>query len=88
MINIYRLDVHNVSLMIKVTFCNLKDEIDYHYHTTSIEEGCVACCIFRPAFGCCALQLLVEIVIFSVFNGKKPKKARNLQQNFTKNMFF
>ena len=25
------------------------------------------CCIFRPAFGCCAFQTLVEIVIFSVF---------------------
>ena len=28
------------------------------------------------------------IVIFSVFCAKKPKKARNLQQNFAKNMFF
>ena len=27
----------------------------------------VLCCIFRPAFGCCALQTLVEIVIFSAF---------------------
>ena len=25
------------------------------------------CCIFQPAIGCCALQTLVEIVIFSVF---------------------
>ena len=33
-----------------------------------------ACCIFWPAFGCCALQTLDEIVIFSVFNGKKLKK--------------
>ena len=29
------------------------------------------CCIFRPAFGCCKLQTLVEIVIFSIFHGKK-----------------
>ena len=47
------------------------------------------CGIFWPAFGFCALQTLVEIVIFSDFNGKKQKKnARNLQQNFAKNMFF
>ena len=25
-------------------------------------EGRTNCCIFRPAFGCCALQTLVEIV--------------------------
>ena len=25
------------------------------------------CCIFRPAFGCCAPQTLVEIFIFSIF---------------------
>ena len=24
------------------------------------------CCIFGPAFGCCALQTLVKIVIFSL----------------------
>ena len=27
----------------------------------------VICCMFRPAFGCCALQTLVKIVIFSIF---------------------
>ena len=43
------------------------------------------CCIFWPAFGCCALQTLVEIVIFSIFSAKR---ARNLQQIFAKNMFF
>ena len=26
------------------------------------------CCIFQPAFGCCAPQTLVKIVIFSVFS--------------------
>ena len=46
------------------------------------------CCIFRPAFGCCALQTLVEIVIFSFFSAKKLKKAINFQQIFAKNMFF
>ena len=38
------------------------------------------CCIFRPAFECCARQTLVEIVIFSVFAAKSVKKASNLQQ--------
>ena len=38
------------------------------------------CCIFRPAFGCCALQTLVEIVFFSVFAAKNLKKTRILQQ--------
>ena len=46
------------------------------------------CCIFQPTFGGCALQTLVEIVIFRVFNSKKLKKARNLQQNFAKTHFF
>ena len=31
---------------------------------------------------------LVDIFNFSVFNGKKLKKARNLHQNFAKNTFF
>ena len=43
-------------------------------------------CIFRPAFGCCALQTLIETVIFSVFYAKKLKKARNLQQIFAKKL--
>ena len=33
------------------------------------------CCIFRPAFGCCAPQMLVEIVIFSIFCADKLKNA-------------
>ena len=41
------------------------------------------CCIFRPAFGCCALQTLVKIVIFSIFCAKKAR-----QQIFAKNTFF
>ena len=48
----------------------------------------VECCIFRPAFGCCAVQSLVKRIIFSIFSAKKLKKARNLQQIFAKNMFF
>ena len=38
--------------------------------------GIDQCCIFRPALGCCALQTLVKIVIFSVFCAKKPKKQK------------
>ena len=45
----------------------------------------INCCIFWPAFGCCALRTLVEIVIFSAFAAKNLKKARNLQQIFAKN---
>ena len=26
-----------------------------------------ACCIFRPAFGCCAIQMLVELCNFNIF---------------------
>ena len=37
------------------------------------------CCIFRPVFGCCALQGLVEIFIFNFFVLKRKK---NLFQNF------
>ena len=29
------------------------------------------CCIFRPAFGCCALQMQVEICVFNVFSAQK-----------------
>ena len=31
-------------------------------------------CIFGPAFGCCALQKPVEIVIFNIFAAKNLKK--------------
>ena len=45
------------------------------------------CCIFWPAFGCCALQTLVEMAFFSIYCAKKLKKARNLQQNYAKHIF-
>ena len=45
------------------------------------------CCIFRPALGCCTLQTLVEIVIFSVFNAKKLKK-QEICSKFCKKLFF
>ena len=34
----------------------------------------LSCSIFQPGFGCCALQTLVELVIFCVFCAKKLKK--------------
>ena len=49
------------------------------------------CCIFRPAFGCFALQRLVEIVIFSIFASKNLKKTRNFSKfaaNFSKKQDF
>ena len=41
-----------------------------------------SCRIFRPAFGCCTLQTLVEIVIFSVFAAKKLKKQEKEKAHF------
>ena len=46
------------------------------------------CCIFRPAFGCCALPTLGKMTIFSVFTHFFFKKARNLQQILVKSRFF
>ena len=40
-----------------------------------------SCCIFWPAFGCCAPQMLVKIF---VFYGKKLKKRRKRQEICTK----
>ena len=40
----------------------------------------VECCIFGPAFGCCAPQTPVEIVIFSVFCAEKLKKLACLKR--------
>ena len=45
-------------------------------------------CIFRPAFGSCALQMLVEMAILSIFCAKNLQKAKNLQQILAKNSFF
>ena len=46
------------------------------------------CCIFQPAIGCCALQTLVEIVIFSVFYAKKLKNAKICYKIKQKTGFF
>ena len=50
-----------------------------------------SCCIFQPAFGFCAPQTLVEIVIFSIYCAKKlqkRKKVLNLMQKLAKKVFF
>ena len=46
------------------------------------------CCIFQPAFGCRALQMLVEIVIFSVFTVKKLKKKQEICSKFLQKTCF
>ena len=43
----------------------------------------ISCCIFPPAFGCCAPQTLVEIVIFSIFMQKAEKIFKKVT-NFIK----
>ena len=45
-------------------------------HTQIITSTMAGCCIFRPVFGCGTLQMLVEILIFNVFNDKKLKKEK------------
>ena len=46
------------------------------------------CCIFQPAYGCCALQTLVEIVIFSVFCAKNLKKQEICSKILQKTCLF
>ena len=42
------------------------------------------CCIFRPAFGCCALQALVKLVILSAFCAKKLKNPQKFDAKSSK----
>ena len=46
------------------------------------------CCIFRPAFGFCAPQMLVEIVIFSVFLLKSLTMQKFDSKSSKKTLFF
>ena len=48
----------------------------------------VGCCIFRPAFGCCAPQKLVEIFIFSKKAEKMRKKQEICSKIYQKTRFF
>ena len=54
----------------------------------STDISSLHCCIFWPVIGCCALQTLVEMTIFSVFAAKNLKNTKNLQQILAKNRFF
>ena len=44
--------------------------------------------IILPSFGCCTLQLMVEICSFNVFHTKKLKIAKELGQNLAKKNSF
>ena len=50
-------------------------------------QAVVHCYIFRPAFGCCALQILVEILNFNISNATKLKKE-NSKKYFNKFLIF
>ena len=68
--------------------------------TTLVEDKIIVSIFYRVLyvvyfdqhFGAAHHQMLVEIVIFSIFSAKKLKKAlkksRNLQQIFAKDTFF
>ena len=56
---------HSSCLRIHPTFEKLFTGIKIQRKAQNIRLGCKRCCIFRPAFGCCALQTLVEIVFFN-----------------------
>ena len=49
----------------------------------------VTCFIFRPGFGCCALQTLVQILFFNVFCAKrlKRRKGKKFEAKFSKTNF-
>ena len=51
--------------------------IDLWLHLLKLQELLV-CCIFRPAFGCCARQTLVEIVIFTTITFKPIVSTKGL----------
>ena len=48
----------------------------YRLGSSSCEGSCQqTCCIFWPAFGCWALQMLSKMCVFNVFCAKKLKKC-------------
>ena len=46
------------------------------------------CFIFWPAFGCCAPQMLVKTIIFSIFSAKMRKKQEICRKFLQKTRFF
>ena len=64
------------------------DQIGKLWQTEKLFFSMMKCCIFRPEFGSCAPQTLVEICIFNVFNGKKLKweKKQETCSKFNKKM--
>ena len=56
-----------------------------------VNKGFKDCCIFWPVFGCCALQMLVEICFFNkccCLKAEKRKKSKKFAAKFSKKMFF
>ena len=54
---------------------------------TIIYMSCHLYCILRPAFGCCAFQTLVKIVILRILKAKSLK-SKKFAAKFCKNTFF
>ena len=61
-------------------------ETEYKHISSGTQAN--TCCIFLPAFGCCELQTLVEMTIFSVFCAKNLKKHEICSKFQQKPVFF
>ena len=97
-INYHEMRFEKVALSHLNKCANTKENKKKHF-ILCFKQGCwkiqllgkvmhLGCCIFRPAFGCCALQTLVEIVIFSIFVAKNLKKQEICGKFQQKNSFF
>ena len=78
-----RKEVHNLYTYLFTYVGGLFINYVTQAHTCRIQ-----CCIFQPAFGCCARQTLVEIAIISVFAAKNLKKSKKFAANFCKKKKF
>ena len=74
--------LNQISLQNLLKFLIWQSSIRFIFETIIID-----CCIFLPAFGCCAPQTLVEICIFNIFNDKKLNKGEK-SKKFNKKVFF
>ena len=61
---------------------------NWEWQSIGLAMFIITCCIFRPAFGCCALQTLVEMGIFSIFAAKNHKKQEFCSKFQQKTVFF